>query len=138
MEQRVNRVAFIDPVGKKAGMDHYDLLLLEGIAKNGLNVRLYSNFKDNGVPIKVIQAFHNHNTSKLQSVAGTISGFIRSLVSCRKEKTEWLILHVFRAGVFDLFTFSLAKLLGFKICAIVHDIESLDTISVPLCEENGH
>jgi D-inositol-3-phosphate glycosyltransferase len=127
----VNRIALIDPVGKKAGMDHYDLLLLEGIAKNGFTVRLYSNFEDKHAPIAVFQTFYNHNTSKLQSVAGTITGFIRSLLSCRKEKMDWLIVHVFRAGLFDLFTFSLAKLLGFKICAIVHDIESLDTITLP-------
>jgi len=125
------KIALIDPVGKKAGMDHYDLLLLEGIAKTGLNVRLYSNFEDQSTPINIIHAFYNLNTTKIQSVLGTITGFIRSLFLCRKEKTDWLILHVFRAGLFDLFTFFLAKLLGFKICAIVHDIESLDTISLP-------
>jgi glycosyltransferase involved in cell wall biosynthesis len=40
-------------------------------------------------------------------------------------------LHVFRAGVFDLFMFTIARILGFKIVAIVHDIESLDTFTVP-------
>lgn len=132
MEPGLNHIALIDPVGKKAGMDQYDLLLLEGISKTGLQVQLYSNFSEKTAAIRIFQTFHNLNTTKIQSVAGTFTGFIRSLFLCKKQKAEWLILHVFRAGIFDLFTFSLAKFLGFKICAIVHDIESLDTFTLPI------
>lgn len=125
------KIALIDPVGMKAGMDHYDLLLLEGIASTGATVLLYSNFEKKNLPVRVIQVFYNLNTSKLQSVSSTIFGFFKSLFLCKKEKVQWLVLHVFRAGMFDLLTFFFARLMGFRICAIVHDIESLDTISFP-------
>ncbi len=131
MKEEVKRIALIDPVGRKAGMDHYDLLLLEGIEKTGLPVTLYSNFSHPRGPVHVMHVFHNLNTTKIRSVTSTFTGFIRSLLHSKKNNTGWLILHVFRAGLFDLFTFALARLMGFKICAIIHDIESLDTITLP-------
>jgi D-inositol-3-phosphate glycosyltransferase len=124
-------IAIIDPVGKKAGMDHYDLLLLEGIKKNGAEVQLYTNFSDDTSIVPVQHCFHNIGVSKFKAILSNFTGFIHALKDAKSKKVKWLILHVFRAGMFDLFTFSLARLMGFKICAIIHDIESLDTYTLP-------
>lgn len=125
-------IAIIDPVGIKAGIDHYDIQLLTGLKANGFKCSLYSNFEYTSTDIIYQRRFYNTGVSKFSAVTSNFKGFIGSLSDAKKNKTNWLILHVFRAGLFDLFTFFLARLLGFKIAAIVHDIESLDTITLPV------
>jgi glycosyltransferase involved in cell wall biosynthesis len=125
------KVAIIDPVGIKAGMDHYDLLLLEGLQKAGAEVRLYSNIRAEQ-KIKTHLFFNNTGVSKVRAILSNFTGFYKSLRNAKKQGVKWLLLHVFRAGMFDLFTFTLARIMGFRICAIVHDIESLDTYTLPI------
>lgn len=125
------KVAIIDPVGIKAGMDHYDLLLLEGLQKAGAEVRLYSNIRAEQ-KIETQLFFNNTGVSKVRAILSNFTGFYKSLRHAKKQGVKWLLLHVFRAGMFDLFTFTLARLMGFRICAIVHDIESLDTYTLPI------
>lgn len=132
MESVKPAVAVIDPVGNKAGIDHYDILLLKGLHEAGHIVYLYSNFTYNGADIRYRKLFFNTGVSKTSAILSNFKGFFKALSDCRRNKVRWLILHVFRAGMFDLFTFALAKLMGFKICAVVHDIESLDTFTLPL------
>jgi D-inositol-3-phosphate glycosyltransferase len=124
-------VAIIDPVGIKAGMDHYDILLLEGLQKSGAQVRLYSNIPE-VQKIETHHFFNNTGVSKIKAIFSNFTGFYKSLRHAKKQNVNWLLLHVFRAGMFDLFTFTLARLMGFRICAIVHDIESLDTYTLPI------
>lgn len=126
------KIAIIDPVGNKAGIDHYDLSLLSGLNNAGNNCYLYSNFEYTSDIITYKKFFNNVGVSKVSAIVSNFLGFFKSLNHAKKENVDWLILHVFRAGAFDLFTFSLAKLMGFKLLAIVHDIESLDTISLPV------
>ncbi|HOS47119.1 MAG TPA: glycosyltransferase family 4 protein [Bacteroidia bacterium] len=126
------KIAIIDPVGSKAGIDHYDLSLLSGLKNAGDNCFLYSNFDYEEGIISYKKNFHNVGVSKLSAIISNFVGFFKSLSDAKKQKVDWLILHVFRAGAFDLFTFTLAKFMGFKLLAIVHDIESLDTITLPI------
>jgi D-inositol-3-phosphate glycosyltransferase len=126
------KIAIIDPVGSKAGIDHYDLSLLSGLKNAGDNCFLYSNFNYEEGIIHYKKYFHNVGVSKISSIISNFIGFFKSLSDAKMQKVDWLILHVFRAGAFDLFTFTLAKLMGFKLLAIVHDIESLDTITLPI------
>ena len=129
--QRQSSVALIDPVGIKAGMDHYDLLLCSGLAEAGVNVTLYSNFSRNAERINVHQQFHNTGVAKWKAIASNFFGHLRAFRECKRNNIRWVIVHVFRAGVFDLVTFTIARLMGLKLCTIIHDIESLDTTSLP-------
>jgi len=124
-------IAMIDPVGIKAGMDHYDMLLLSGIQHENYCIELFSNFTSEKKNVKVKQVFFNTGVSKVSAITSNFVGFFKALRICKSNKTEWIMLHVFRAGLFDLFTFGLTRMMGFKICAIVHDIESLDTLTLP-------
>ncbi len=126
------KVGIIDPVGAKAGMDYYDLLLSLGLSENNSEVFLYSNFETNTVAIHYRKLFFNIDVGKLSAITSNFIGFYKALIDAKKNKVDWILLHVFRAGLFDLFTFSLVKLMGFKLIAIVHDIESLDTLSIPI------
>ena len=40
----ITRIAIIDPVGQKAGLDHYDLSLANSLIGKSFNVKVYSNF----------------------------------------------------------------------------------------------
>ena len=126
------KVGIIDPVGAKAGMDYYDLLLSLGLSESNCEVFLYSNFDTNTVAIHYRKLFFNIDVGKLSAIISNFWGFYKALVDAKKNKVDWILLHVFRAGLFDLFTFSLVKLMRFKLVAIVHDIESLDTLSIPI------
>ncbi len=126
------KVCIIDPVGAKAGMDYYDVLLSKGIVEDNSEVFLYSNFDFNDGTIHYKKLFFNIGVSKIAAITSNFSGFFKALIDAKKNKVDWIILHVFRAGMFDLFTFSLVKLMGFKLAAIVHDIESLDTFTIPI------
>ena len=126
------RVALIDPVGVKAGMDHYDLLLANGFSAEGVQVILYSNFKreESGTPVH--QYFFNTNVAKLSAIASNFFGTLKAFRNAQQQGISWIIVHIFRAGFFDLVTLTLARLMGLKICAIIHDIEGLDTYTLPL------
>lgn len=128
--QQALKVALIDPVGIKAGMDHYDELLLSGIQKAGARTYLYTNYKGHNPSLDTKQVFFNTGVSKVKAVASNFKGFFSALFDSKKRKCSWLIIHIFRAGLFDLFTLTLARIMGFRICAIVHDVESLDTVSL--------
>ncbi|MBK9639492.1 MAG: glycosyltransferase family 4 protein [Bacteroidetes bacterium] len=132
MSTRQVNISMIDPVGIKAGMDHYDLLLLSGVQNNSYHVELYSNFTSDSSTVKVHQVFFNTGVSKVKAIVSNFFGFFKALRRSKKNNVDWIIVHVFRAGLFDLATFSLARLMGFRLCAIVHDIESLDTITLPI------
>lgn len=131
MKQQHRVISMIDPVGVKAGMDHYDLLLLSGLQHENFSVDLYSNFTANQHPVKVKQVFFNTGVSKIKAITSNFFGFIKALRQSKKNKCDWIIVHVFRAGLFDLVTFSIARVMGLRLCAIVHDIESLDTFTLP-------
>lgn len=124
-------VAIIDPVGIKAGMDHYDLLLGKGLQAAGTDVILYSNFTDHHSSIPLEQVFYNTGVAKWKAIASNFFGHLKAFRACKKKKTAWIIVHVFRAGIFDLVVFTIARMMGLKLCAIVHDIESLDTFTIP-------
>ncbi len=125
------RVALIDPVGVKAGMDHYDLLLANGLSAEEVQVILYSNFKREEGNVQVHQYFFNTNVAKLSAISSNFFGTLKAFRSARKQGISWIIVHIFRAGFFDLVTLTLARLMGLKICAIIHDIEGLDTYTLP-------
>lgn len=132
MEQKNHRISLIDPVGVKAGMDHYDLLLLSGLQNENVSVELYSNFTIEYPAIKIQQVFFNTGVSKVKAITSNFFGFIKALRQSKKNKCDWIIVHVFRAGVFDLVTFAIARSMGLRLCSIVHDIESLDTFTLPI------
>lgn len=125
------KIAIIDPVGNKAGIDHYDVQLLSGLIEAGDECYLYSNFNYKGTSIRYKRWFVNSGVSKVSAITSNFLGFFKGFIDAKRNGVKWLIFHVFRAGVFDLFMFTIARILGFKILAIVHDVESLDTFTIP-------
>ena len=132
----MNKVALIDPVGIKAGMDHYNVLLLKGLSHAGVTSYLFSNFSGSYKEFQNTQVFFNTGVAKWKAIASNFFGHLKAYRSCKKKGVDKIIVHIFRAGIFDLVVFSIAKLMGLKIYAIAHDIESLDTFTLPFVRNN--
>lgn len=125
------RIVLIDPVGGKAGMDFYDVSLLKCLADQGYETFLFSNFKTSEKDIKSFTTFNNIGVNKVVAIFNNFVYFIKALFYCRKQQINWLLLHFFSGGVFDLVTIGMARLLGLKIILIIHDVESLDSLVFP-------
>lgn len=126
------KIALIDPVGGKAGMDFYDLSILESISAYGYKAYLFSNFDKKSASVQVVRSFNNIGKNKIISIFNNFYNFAKALFFCRRNNISWLILHFFRGGIFDLVTIGLARYLGLKIILIIHDVKSLDTVVFPI------
>lgn len=126
------KIAIIDKVGSKAGIDHYDISLLRGLIATGDECYLYSNFDCNEPHVKYKKYFNNVGVGKLKSVISTFTGFFASMINAKVSGVNWLIFHIFSPNSFDLITLLVARLLRFKVLTIVHDIESLEFTTSPL------
>ena len=126
------KIAIIDKVGSKAGIDHYDNSLLRGLIAAGDECYLYSNFDCEEPHVKYKKYFHNVGVGKLKSIISSFTGFFISMIHARFSGVQWLIFHIFSPNSFDLITLLVARLLGFKVLTIVHDIESLEFTTSPI------
>lgn len=121
------RIAIIDPVGAKMGMNHYNDGLMGALAVNGFEPYIFSNYisESKGVTSKVF--FNNIRKSWLLSAVINFTGVIKSVLFCKRKKINRIIFHIFKGGLFDFFALSLMKTCNLKITLIVHDIETIDT-----------
>jgi glycosyltransferase involved in cell wall biosynthesis len=122
--QQLLGISIIDSVGIKAGLDQYNRSLAKALIARGCQVDVYSNFIDeeNSFIQKVFDFFPG---SGFQSGNSVIKGFLTSLRKSSKGNKKIVILHLFHAYWVDYFLILLAKIYKFRICLIVHDIESL-------------
>src|SRR6185295_15508395 len=97
------KIALVDPIGKKMGMNHYDDGLLNALSSKGFRVFVLSNYKSRYENIHSKIIFKNTDKPRWQSMLGTFYGLVKSVFFCRKQKIDWIIFHVFRGGLFDLF-----------------------------------
>lgn len=121
----MKKVAIIDPVGVKAGMNYYDVGLLSGLQEHDVDVYLFSNI-DN-VP-KVIHNYHFFDffvESKWRKGLGQLVAHLRSFWVCKKEKVDWVVVHVFSVQITFFVFCIIARLFGLKLLSIGHDVDSL-------------
>ena len=90
-------VAIIDPVGSKAGLDHYDLSLLNQLKEMGCDTLLFSNFQsDYG------KAYFDHREKhSVLSVVSLFRKYRRVIKECRKRRVKNIIFHVFHFNRMD-------------------------------------
>jgi D-inositol-3-phosphate glycosyltransferase len=120
------KIAIIDPVGIKAGMNCYDLGLLNALNKKDVQVFLFSNFTDkNFTRVKQFNYFLIQKTNVAKVTLNYISSYIKAIIKCKNAGVTWIVLHVFHTTSKVFFPFFLIKLFRFKIIAIMHDVSSL-------------
>ena len=128
----MEKVAIIDPVGIKAGMNGYDLGLLDALQKKKIEVFSFSNFKDARYQNIHQKAFFlKEKKGSVTNIFNFLYAHFRVLFICKKDKIRWVILHLFSAASKDYFSYFVIKLFKINIITIVHDIESLSNEDNP-------
>ena len=121
----MSKVAIIDPVGAKAGMNYYDIGLLLGLHNHDVKAYLFSNTDDVPSEIKNYNFFDLFVESKWRKGIGQLIAHLRSFWICKRENIDWVVVHVFSAQ-FTFFMFCLiARFFGLKLLVIGHDVDSL-------------
>ena len=118
-------IAIIDPVGRKAGLDYYDLSLAISLKNQYCRVKVYSNFADNKNESFVKNHFHFTFKKSFFNSFYLFKEYLIALIKSRADKTEIVILHLFHSSFIDYLLITLTYFFGFRICLIIHDIESL-------------
>ncbi len=117
------RIAIIDSVGIKAGLDHYDLSLARALKQQSVHAKVYSNFEsDDGHAEK---KFSMYFYSWLSGLIKYLPEYFSALRSAKKDRAGIVILHLFHASFIDYLSILLAGFFGFRRCIIVHDVESM-------------
>lgn len=117
------KIAIIDHVGQKAGMQYYSGALAKAMQQEQAEVLLFSNFTLEG--IRSFSFFQKEKTSLLQSIKNQIMPFKKAARICKKEKVEALIIHLFSYRLQDYIALKILKKAKISIWAIVHDVEDL-------------
>jgi D-inositol-3-phosphate glycosyltransferase len=120
------KIAIIDHVGKKAGMDCYDSSLMKGLRQYGCQTSIYSNFT--GIEPQAtnyITCYEGHSKSNaLVKLYRFVRATCMASYRARKEKTDLVVQHLFSANVVTLLLVSIPKLFGLKTAVISHDVSS--------------
>ncbi|MBW8049685.1 MAG: glycosyltransferase family 4 protein [Cytophagales bacterium] len=119
------KIAIIDPVGRKAGMDYYDLSLLKSMSELGVETYLFTNYAEENDKIKIFYLFNTNIHSKLKKLFNFISGYRKAFKICRKERVTKAIIHNFSTSLKDIIPFLISKIYKVKIISIAHDISDL-------------
>jgi glycosyltransferase involved in cell wall biosynthesis len=120
----MEKLALIDYVGKKAGMDYYDIGLLKALSKKGVEVFLYSNFYSADSRINFFAVFGTFYRFKLIQFFNFLYGMIYSCFSCKKNGINYVVVHLFSTQIMSFLAFLICRLFGLKIIAISHDVSS--------------
>jgi glycosyltransferase involved in cell wall biosynthesis len=112
------KVAIIDNVGRKAGMDSYNDGLASGLLENGCDVTVMSNYPSTAS--RSVEIF-----KKYRHRLWSFFAFLYCGLDCRILRVRVCIVHLFDAGFSNYLILSFYKLLKLDILLIVHDIESL-------------
>lgn len=117
------KIAIIDPVGKKAGMDYYDLSLLKSIHKNSFWVYCLSNFTHKDIKCKLY--FNSKpQSNSFYKVFNLISGLLYSSFFLFYNNVKYVIIHSFGNTTTDLLTLLSVLVFTKKRVLILHDLES--------------
>ncbi len=116
------RLAILDPVGVKAGMDHYDLGLARGLAELGYEVDLHSNFTSDESSLRSFKSF-GRGEVRWWNLAALYLRYLQVLKKCKDDRVGTLIIHLFHFNQFDAWLVRKARRMGFYMIGIVHDVE---------------
>ena len=119
------KIAIIDPIGRKAGLDHYDLSLAVALKSQSCLVKVYSNFEYSKNETFVKNHFHFSLKKSFFNPFHLFKKYLSALIKSRSDKTEIVIIHLFHSSFVDYILIYLTHFFGFRICLIIHDVESL-------------
>jgi D-inositol-3-phosphate glycosyltransferase len=129
MDQQIQRVAVIEPVGGHGGMDYYDFGLCGGLAAAGADVVLHTS-DETDIPIATgfevrltYRKIYGKDPSWLRGLR-YLRGSITALIAATREKRRICHFHLFHVGPRQVFNLVLAKILRRQVVLTAHDVES--------------
>tara|TARA_B100000963_G_scaffold110976_1_gene96568 strand:+ start:3930 stop:5051 length:1122 start_codon:yes stop_codon:yes gene_type:complete len=119
-----NKIAIIDPVGIKSGMNHYDTFLCNSLTKLGVKTFILSNFtlKSESIHSKIFFGIFFEN--KFFQAFNFLFGMIQSCIHCKKNQVKVVFIHVFSTHTMSIMTYAISKLFGLRTITIAHDVFS--------------
>jgi D-inositol-3-phosphate glycosyltransferase len=123
-------VAMLEPVSGHGGIEYYGFGLAEALGRLGTRVVLHT-CDETAPPAAASFDF----AASYRGIFGTdpawqrgaryLAGTVRALGSARRQGASVCHLHLFHAGPLQLFDALVARALGFKVVATVHDVSAL-------------
>ena len=126
------RLAIIDPVGIKSGMNHYNNALCQSLANNKTETYVYSNYSVSDSVVEYRAFFGTFFSSKFLQLLNLLKGLILSALDCKKNKVQVAIVHVFSTHHMAFLSFLMLKLFRLKVIAISHDVSSFTNQDIPI------
>lgn len=119
-----DKVAIIDPVGIKSGMNHYDTFLCNSLTKQEITPFIYSNFEVHSDSVIAKRFFGTFFKNKFSQTLNFLMGMLKSCMDCRRNNISKVIIHVFSTHNMAVMTYAFCKLFGLKTITISHDVFS--------------
>lgn len=119
-------IAIFDHVGKKAGMDCYDISLVQGLLQHGCEATIYSNFigiDPLAIDYHICYEGHSRGNALLKLYRFVIAT-CKASFRASKARTDLVVLHLFAANPVSLLLVFIPKLFGLKTAVISHDVSS--------------
>jgi len=113
-------VSIFDRLGKQSGMNYYDIALAKGLEENGLNVIIYSNFKNQRVNTKPF--YQADETNSFYRIVRHIFATMRGAKAAKRQNSTLSIVHALHTNVQTLLTVWINKCYGHKVAVIAHDL----------------
>lgn len=126
---KMKKVAIIDPIGVKAGMDSYDCNLLASLARMDIDGLLYSNFLWNEFPEKSFPFFSESIGHSLSGIFLLPLKYLKIIRHAKLKSCGSIIIHVFHFNRMDEWVLEKIKIHGMKTIVIVHDVESFISVT---------
>ena len=115
------KVVIIDPVGRKAGLDHYNDSLAKSLKKLDVFVRVFSNYKSEySEPV-----FKFRFGKSIFFLPEMLFSLMKVFKILKRQKPDVVILHLFNATRASISLSGEIKKQNIKLVYILHDIESL-------------
>lgn len=125
------KVALIEPVGGHGGMNYYDFGLASGLVKQGARIFWFTCERTEESSVSGIEIIKNFRgvygaSNKVIRSARFLFALLNSLLRCKLKEIKIVHYHFFGIGALDFLMCYFAKLMRFKVCVTMHDVESFD------------
>ncbi|WP_404480182.1 glycosyltransferase family 4 protein [Novosphingobium sp. BL-52-GroH] len=125
-------LAIIDPLGMHGGMHYYDHDLANALVEQGHGIEVFvaTTGLEGQAAYRMHPSFENvygdGQGSRLKRARNLAIGLVRALFKAKGAGSSAILIHVFKSDVFEFLTVAMARVMGMRAYAIVHDVARLD------------
>jgi len=123
------KIALIEPIGGKGGMDFYDYGLAIGLAKNNCKVFYFTCNQTNEINAKNVNTFFSFGNvwtqTRFLKYIFFISGYFKSFIYCKKNGIKIVHFQFFDLKLQNLIVLYMMRFFRLKSIVTLHDIDSL-------------